>query len=220
VGVESLFVPPIMAGLASARALSTRRESPKTAARPFSLGRDGMVMGEGATALILQDSETPGAGEHALGQVLGYGANSDAYHATAPHPDGEGAFRAMEEALRDAGVGPWAVDYVNAHGTSTPAGDLAEAKALKRLFGDRLPPCGSIKGSVGHLMGAAGATEAAVSLDALRRGALPPSPNWIEGDPEIDLPILDSKREGSFSVALSNSFGFGGQNASLVLARR
>lgn len=219
VGTESLFVPPIMASLGSARALSRRRDAPRTAARPFSLGRDGMVMGEGASALVLEAQPSPAADGRALGEILGYGANSDAHHATAPHPEGDGAWRAMTEALHDAGVAPDEVDYVNAHGTSTPAGDLAEAKALRRLFGSRVPLVGSIKGVVGHLMGAAGATEAIVSLEAMRRGVLPPSVNFLDEDPEIALPVLRERRTGTFRIALSNSFGFGGQNAALVLAR-
>lgn len=217
-GTETLFVPPVMGGLASSRALSTRRDDPGTAARPFSKGRDGMVMGEGGAAIILESEETAAKrGATPLAEVIGYGAGSDAHHPTAPHPQGDGAYRAMVDALHDAGILPADVDYVNAHGTSTPAGDLAESRALRRLFGDNVPPVGSIKGTVGHLLGAAGATEAIVCVEAMQRGVLPPSVNYLEPDPEIDLPVITKPLRGTYRVSLSNSFGFGGQNASVVL---
>lgn len=219
-GTETLFVPPVMAGLASARALSTRRDDPGTAARPFSRGRDGMVMGEGGAAIVLESEDLVAKrGSTPLAEVIGYGAGSDAHHPTAPHPQGDGAYRAMADALDDAGILPDDVDYINAHGTSTPAGDLAESRAMTRLFGRGMPPVGSIKGTVGHLMGAAGATEAIVCVEAMRRGVLPPSVNYLEKDPEIDLPIVTKPLPGTYRVALTNSFGFGGQNASVVLRR-
>lgn len=217
-GTESLFVPPVMASLNAAKALSNRRDDYSTASRPFSKDRDGMVMGEGAAALILEsDAHLSARKSIPLGEIIGYGAGSDAHHPTAPHPEGDGAFRTMVAALKDAGIDPGAVGYVNAHGTSTQAGDRAEALAIKRIFGDRVPPVGSVKGSFGHTMGAAGAIEAIVSLEAMRRGILPPSVNCFDLDPEIDVPVIREPTKTKVDITLSNSFGFGGQNAAVVL---
>ena len=218
IGTESLFVGPLMDSLASARALSTRHSDPGTASRPFSLGRDGMVMGEGAGALVLETHDHALArGATPLAEVLGYGAGSDAYHPTAPRPDGQGAYEVMAAALRDAKMDEKDISYVKAHGTSTPAGDQAEAKAIRRLFGAATPPVGSLKGALGHLLGASGAVEAVVCVEALLRQVIPPSVNLIEQDPAIDLPIVRVPTPIRIRAIMANAFGFGGQNAAVVL---
>lgn len=217
-GAESLFAAVIVAGLDSARALSRRFSEPETASRPFSHGRDGMVMGEGAAALVLEDArQAERRGARPLARVVGYGASSDAYHPTHPEPDGRGAELAMRRALASAGLAPSDVDYINAHATSTPAGDEAELKAIRRVFSP-VPPISSVKGAIGHCMGAAAAIEAVVVVQALRAGILPPTVNYLGGGPE-DLDLVPLARPQAIHLALSNSFGFGGQNACVLFAQ-
>ncbi|MDA8345754.1 MAG: beta-ketoacyl-[acyl-carrier-protein] synthase family protein [Thermaerobacter sp.] len=217
-GAESLFAAVVMSGLDAARALSRRYGDPLTASRPFSEGRDGMVMGEGAGILVLE-SEAHAARRNAnvLGRVTGYGPSSDAHHPTQPHPEGRGAELAMRRALASAGLDPKDIDYINAHGTSTPIGDEVECKAVQRVFGNR-PPVSSQKGAIGHLLGAAGAAEAVITLCALAQGVVPPTVNYQGGGPE-GFDFVPTPRPAQLKRALSNSFGFGGQNASVVLER-
>jgi 3-oxoacyl-[acyl-carrier-protein] synthase II len=191
--------------------------------RPFDAQRDGFVMGEGAAALILESEEHARArGAKVLGRVAGYGASNDAFHITMPHEEGRGAIKAMQLALRDAGAQPSDVGYINAHGTSTPFNDKAETLAIKAVFGEAgdAPPVSSTKSAIGHLLGAAGAVEAVASLSAIERGLLPPTLNLEQPDPECDLDYVpDGPREApGLQAVVSNSFGFGGQNAALVLA--
>ncbi len=217
-GAESLYADIIMSGLDAARALSRRFDDPATASRPFSEGRDGMVMGEGAAILVLESEEHAARrGAEILGRVIGYGPSADAHHPTQPHPEGRGAELAMRRALESAGLRPEEIDYINAHGTSTPIGDEVECMAVRRVFGHAVP-VSSQKGAIGHLLGAAGAAEAVITLMALRHGILPPTVNYQGGGPE-GLDFVPAPRPVNIRRALSNSFGFGGQNASIVLER-
>lgn len=220
-GAESLFTPTVLAGLRAAGALATEGpEDPSAWCRPFDADRRGMVMGEGAAALILEPVDRAVArGAKVYAVLAGYGASNDAYHETAPHPEGEGAALAMERALRFAGLLPDQIDYVNAHATSTPAGDRAESLALRRVFGevlDRLP-VSSTKGGLGHMLGAAGAVESVLCIKAIETGWIPPTLHCRRPDPEAppDL-VLDGPRKGKVTAAMSNSFGFGGQNGVLI----
>jgi len=193
--------------------------------RPFDARRDGFVMGEGAGVLVLEDAQTAAERDQpVLGEVLGFGASSDAHHITAPQPEGSGAARAIEKALEDAGIGPDDVDYVNAHGTSTPLNDRAETLALERALGGaaKRTPVSSTKSVVGHLLGAAGAVEAIVTLLALRKGVIPPTVGWEEREEGMDLDYVPEARpleakNGDGAVAISNAFGFGGHNAVVCL---
>jgi 3-oxoacyl-[acyl-carrier-protein] synthase II len=190
--------------------------------RPFDARRDGFVMGEGCGMLVLESAEHARArGAAVLGRIAGYGASNDAFHITQPDEDGRGAMASMRSALRDAGAQPSDIGYINAHGTSTPINDRIETIAVKGIFGSNggVPPMSSTKSAIGHLLGAAGAVEAIASLGALRRGILPPTLNLEEPDPECDLDYVpDGPREApGLRAVLSNSFGFGGQNATLVL---
>jgi 3-oxoacyl-[acyl-carrier-protein] synthase II len=220
-GAESLFTPTVLSGLRAAGALAVDGpEDLSTWCRPFDVNRTGMVMGEGAAALILEPLDravSRGAKVYAV--LAGYGASNDAYHETAPHPNGDGAVLAMERALRSSGLTPDQIDYVNAHATSTPAGDRAESLALRRVFGEHLDriPVSSTKGGLGHLLGAAGAVESIVCLKAIETGWIPPTLHCRHPDPAAppDL-VLDGPRKASVSVAMSNSFGFGGQNGVLI----
>ncbi|MBI2080161.1 MAG: beta-ketoacyl-ACP synthase II [candidate division NC10 bacterium] len=219
-GTEAVIVPLTIAGFAVMRALSTRNDEPARASRPFDKDRDGFVMGEGAGVVILEALETAvRRGAPILAEVIGYGMSADAHHITAPAPEGEGAVRSMQAALEDGGVRPDEVDYINAHGTSTPYNDRNETQAIKRLFGahaSRLA-VSSTKSMTGHLLGAAGGIEAVATVLTLRRGILPPTINYETPDPDCDLDYVPNKpREASVRVALSNSFGFGGTNATLV----
>ena len=220
-GAEAPITRVGIAGFAAMKALSTRNEDPEGASRPFDAGRDGFVMGEAAACLILEERERAlSRGAPILAELLGYGATSDAYHMTQPHPEADGAVRAMRAALADAGIGPGAVGYVNAHGTSTPPNDRIETMALKKVFGEKVPPVSSTKSMTGHTLGAAGALEAAVCVLALQRGVLPPTINQHEADPDCDLDyVANEARPAPVEVALSNSFGFGGHNATLVFGR-
>jgi 3-oxoacyl-[acyl-carrier-protein] synthase II len=217
-GSEAPITRVGVAGFAAMKALSTRNDDPERASRPFDADRDGFVMGEGAAAMVLEEEQAARRrGAPIVAKLLGYGVSSDAYHMTQPHPDGEGAVRAMEAALRDSGIEAAEVGYVNAHGTSTPPNDRIETIALKQVFGPRVPPVSSTKSMTGHTLGAAGAIEAAICVQALQHQVLPPTINQEKADPDCDLDyVANESRPGSFTVALTNSFAFGGHNASLV----
>jgi 3-oxoacyl-[acyl-carrier-protein] synthase II len=222
-GSEAAITPLTLAGFCASRALSKRNDDPEGASRPFDAGRDGFVIGEGATVLVLEDAEgAKNRGARVYAEIAGYGLSADAHHETAPHPEGGGAVIAMRSALADAGATPDDVDYINAHGTSTSLGDVAEIRAIKRVFGDHAERLGvsSTKSMTGHLVGAAGATEAAATALAITKGLLPPTINQEDPDPECDLDVVPNEaRPADVATAMSNSFGFGGQNASLVLRR-
>jgi len=222
-GTESVVVPLAIGGFAAMRALSTRNDDPKTASRPWDRDRDGFVLGEGAGVLVLEEmGRAVARGAPIYAEVAGYGMSGDAYHISAPSEDGDGPYRVMRNALRDAGLPPDSVDYVNAHGTSTPHGDKIETVALKRAFGDHAwkLAVSSTKSSTGHLLGAAGGLEAGITALAIRHGVVPPTINYITPDPECDLDYTPNvARERPVNVALSNSFGFGGTNACLLLKK-
>jgi 3-oxoacyl-[acyl-carrier-protein] synthase II len=222
-GSEAAINPIAIGGFGNMKALSTRNDSPQTASRPFAASRDGFVLGEGAGVVVLEELEhalARGARIHA--EVVGYGTSADAYHVTMPAPEGRGAAVAMRQALRSAGVAPGVVGYINAHGTSTAANDLAETQALKAVYGEhaRTLAISSTKSMTGHLLGAAGAIEAIATAQALRDGILPPTINLHDPDPELDLDYVPHvAREVQVEYAMSNSFAFGGQNAVLLLKR-
>ena len=222
-GAEATVTPMTLAGFAAMHALSTRNESPQTASRPFDATRDGFVLGEGAGAVILETLEhARGRGARILGEVAGFGQTADAYHLTAPAPGGAGAQLAMRGALDDAGLELVQIDYVNAHGTSTPANDLNETLAIKAVFGDHAYGLvvGSTKSMTGHTLGAAGAVEAVICALVCQNGVIPPTINFTEADPACDLDYAhDGVRERPVRAAISNSFGFGGHNACVVLRR-
>jgi len=222
-GAEAPLAPLGVAGFAAMRALSTRNDEPARASRPFDRGRDGFVIGEGAGVLVLESlAHARARGAHIRAELLGYGAAADGLHMAAPDETGASAARCMRLALESAGVAPSAVGYVNAHATSTPVGDIAEVAALRSLFGDALDatPVSATKSMTGHLLGAAGAVEAILCVRALETGVLPPTINLDDPDPECALDHVAGKaRSSDVRVALSNSFGFGGTNASLVLGR-
>lgn len=222
-GTESTISALCMGGFNAMKALSTRNEEPQRASRPFDRDRDGFVCGEGAGILILEDLETAKKrGAKIYGEVVGYGANCDAYHMTAPAPEGRGAVRAMRLALEEAGVSAEKVGAINAHGTSTGLGDIAETKAIKQVFGEHAYKLkvSSTKSMVGHTLGAAGGIEAVYTLQALIHQVVPPTINLDNPDPECDLDYVPHKaQEWKHTYALSNSFGFGGTNASLLLKR-
>jgi 3-oxoacyl-[acyl-carrier-protein] synthase II len=222
-GAEAVVTELAIGGFAAARALSTRNDDPATASRPWDKERDGFVLGEGAGALMLEEYEHAKArGAKIYCEVVGYGVSADAFHMTAPPDDGDGGYRAMRNALKDAGLNPEEVDYINAHGTSTPLGDVAETKAVKRLLGAGAArvAVNSTKSMTGHLLGAAGGIEAVFSALALRDQVSPPTINLRNPDPECDLDYVPNEaRRMKIGVALSNSFGFGGTNGTLVLRR-
>jgi len=222
-GAEATITELAMAGFASARALSTRNDDPAGASRPWDKDRDGFVLGEGAGAVVLEEYEHAARrGARVYAEVAGYGVSADAYHMTAPAEDGDGAFRCMRNALRDAGLGPESIDYINAHGTSTPLGDIAETVAVKRLLGERAKQVAvnSTKSMTGHLLGAAGAVEAVFSVLALVEQVSPPTINLQTPDPQCDLDYVpNAARKMAIRTALSNSFGFGGTNGTLVFKR-
>lgn len=217
-GFDCGVTPLGLAGFSAARSLSTRNDDPQGASRPFDADRDGFVMGEGGAVLVLEELEhARSRSARIYGELAGYGASADAYHLTAPDPSGDGARRAMQQALDSAGVSPSAVDYINAHGTSTGLGDAAETGAIKQVFGADAPPVSSTKSMTGHLLGGAGSLEAAICLLAMRYGVLPPTINYTTPDPECDLDYVPNiAREAVLRSALSNSFGFGGHNATLL----
>jgi len=222
-GAEATVTPKANGGFANMKALSERNDSPGTASRPFDATRDGFVMGEGSGVVILEELEhAKKRGARIYAEIVGYGATGDAYHLTAPAPDGEGAQRAMRRAMQDAGLAPGDVQYINAHGTSTPANDLNETKAIKAVFGDKAKQLNvsSTKSATGHMLGAAGAVEFIFSALAVREGKIPPTINYQTPDPECDLnytPNRAASRE--MTAALSNSFGFGGHNVTLAVRR-
>lgn len=219
-GTEACITPIAYAGFANMRALSRRNDEPEKASRPFDSDRDGFVMGEGAGLLVLEELEhahNRGAKIHA--ELIGYGATADAYHITAPAPGGEGAMRAMKRAVKDGGVEPEDVDYINAHGTSTPFNDKNESLAIKTLFGEHAYKLNvsSTKSMTGHLLGAAGGIEAIAAIMAIKKNVIPPTINYDTPDPECDLNYTpNSAVDKSVSIAMSNTFGFGGHNAVLL----
>jgi len=222
-GTEATITPMGIGGFASMKALSTRNDDPGHASRPFDAQRDGFVVGEGAGILILESLEhAQKRGAEILAEIVGYGMSGDAYHITQPAENGDGAFRVMRAALKDAKLSPEDIGYVNAHGTSTPLGDCLETIALKRVFGERAKqvPVSSTKSMTGHLLGGAGGLEAGISVLALRDQILPPTINQETPDPACDLDYVPNKaRKASVEYALSNSFGFGGTNAALIFKR-
>ncbi|MET0151837.1 MAG: beta-ketoacyl-ACP synthase II [Candidatus Binatia bacterium] len=223
-GAEAAISPTGVGGFVAMRALSTRNDAPERASRPFDKGRDGFVIGEGAGVLILEELEMARRrGAPILAEVVGYGTNGDAFHITQPSPEGVGAAACMALCLADAGISPDAVQYINAHGTSTEYNDANETKAIKRVFGEyaaRLP-VSSTKSMTGHLLGGAGGVEAAYTVLALERGVIPPTINYEERDPDCDLDYVPNvARRAPIDLALSNSYGFGGTNVSLAFRRR
>jgi 3-oxoacyl-[acyl-carrier-protein] synthase II len=222
-GAESCICPLGVGGFNAMKALSTRNSEPGRASRPFDAERDGFVIGEGAGIVVLEDLESARKrGATILAEVIGYGLSGDAYHITSPAPNGEGAARCMNMALKDAGISPADVGYINAHGTSTKYGDELETMAIKTVFGDRARkvPVSSTKSMIGHLLGAAGGVEAVISVLALVRGVLPPTINLENPDPECDLDYIpNTARKTPVEIAMSNSFGFGGTNATLIFRK-
>jgi len=219
-GTEATVTPMAIAGFCSMKAMSTRNDEPERASRPFDAERDGFVMGEGAAVLVLERAEhAQKRGATILCELAGYGASGDAYHITSPSPDGDGAVRSMQRALKDAGMRPEDVQYINAHGTSTPYNDRTETTAVKRLMGEhaRHVMLGSTKSMTGHLLGAAGALEALITTLVLTRGVVPPTINYEHPDPECDLDcVANQARTARVTAALSNSMGFGGHNGTLA----
>ena len=217
-GTEAPITATAVAAFAAMRALSTRNEDPAAASRPFERDRDGFVMAEGAAVLVLEELEhARSRGARIYAELAGYGLSSDAHHVSDPDPLGLNPARALTMALADAGVAPDEVGYVNAHGTSTPAGDRAETRVLKLALGESAPPVSSTKGATGHTLGASGAVEAIFTILALQNGVLPPTINYANADPECDLDYIpNTAREERVEVALSNSFGFGGHNTAVV----
>ena len=232
-GGESAHCPVIMSTLAQAKALS-KNPDPRTACRPFDADRDGFVMGEGGGALIIESEEHAKArGAHIICSLAGWGNNTDGYHVTSPRPDGSGAVKCMEDALRKAGMAPEDIDYINAHGTSTPVGDPIEVKAIQTLFGRtdfdapmsedmkaKIPPVSSTKANTGHLMGAGGVTEVIACIKAIETGILPPTLNYETPDPACDLDfVAGNPRRADIKTAMSNALGFGGQNSSIIVKK-
>ena len=223
-GTEAPITEVGIAGFSAMRALSRRNDAPEKASRPFDTGRDGFVMGEAGAVVVLEELERARArGAKIYAELLGYGVSSDAQHITEPDPSGENPARAMTMALGDAGVGPGEVDYINAHGTSTPLGDAAETRVIKLALGEenaRRTPVSSTKGATGHCLGASGAVEAMFSILAVERGVLPPTINYEDPDPKCDLDYIPNEsREADVRIAVSNTFGFGGHNATIVVRR-
>lgn len=226
-GAEAAICPTAVGAFNAMHALSSRNDEPEKASRPFSKSRDGFVMAEGAACLVLEEYEHAVArGAKIYAEIVGTGLTADAYHITAPHPEGEGAMRVMSNALADGGLKPEDVDYINVHGTSTYAGDIAEVKAIKNLFGEHAYKLNisSTKSMTGHLLGAAGAIEALLTVLAIKHGIVPPTINHEEGDedPEIDYALnftFNKAQKRDVKVALSNTFGFGGHNASIVFKK-
>ena len=222
-GSEVVVTPLALSGFCAMRALSTRNEAPEKASRPFDLDRDGFVMGEGAGILILEEMELAlERGADVYAEVVGYGMSADAYHVSAPDPEGEGATHCMAMAVESAGLKPDGIDYINAHGTSTKLNDASESRAIRTLFGEHASKLAvsSTKSMTGHLLGGAGGVEAIYTALTIHRGIIPPTINYETPDPECDLDYVPNvARKGQVNVAMSNSFGFGGTNASLVLKK-
>jgi 3-oxoacyl-[acyl-carrier-protein] synthase II len=219
-GAEATIVPIGIGGFCAMRAMSTRNDDPKHSSRPFDKERDGFVMGEGAGVLVLEELEhAKKRGAKIYCEIVGYGNTADANHMTAPAPEGEGAARCMRMALRNAGLKPEDVSYINAHGTSTPQGDIAETQAIKSVFGEyaRKLPVSSTKGATGHMLGAAGAVEMAICAKAIQTDTVPPTINYQVPDPECDLDYIpNTARQIKVNAIVSNSFGFGGHNATIA----
>ena len=224
-GSEAAICEAGVGGFNSMKALSERNDSPETASRPYDKDRDGFVLGEGAGALILEEYEAAKKrGAKIYGEILGGGMSADAYHITAPHPEGAGITKVMEHALQDAGIAPTEVDYINAHGTSTPLGDIGEIKAIQRVFGDHAYKMNisSTKSMTGHLLGAAGAIEAIACILALQQGVIPPTINHFTDDEGLDSRLnltFNQAQQRKVNIALSNTFGFGGHNASVIIKK-
>ncbi len=224
-GAEAGITIPSVGGFNSAQALSTNNDNYRTASRPFDKNRDGFVLGEGAGILVFEEYEhAVSRGAKIYAEVAGYGMTADAHHITAPHPEGHGATQAMKLALEEAGINPEEVDYINVHGTSTPLGDIAELKAIKSVFGESVynVNISSTKSMTGHLLGAAGAVEILACIDAMQNGIVPPTINFETEDPEIDYKMnltLNKAQKREVNVAMSNTFGFGGHNSTLVLKK-
>jgi len=222
-GTEAPIMPLTVAAFNSMHALSTRNGSPKEACRPFDGQRDGFVLGEGAAVLVLEESEHAiQRGADILGEVVGWGSTSDSFHLTQPPPDGEGAYQAVRLALGGAGITPDEIDHINAHGTATPLNDRTETTVIKRIFGERakqIPVTGN-KSMLGHLIGAAGAIEAVVTILSMRDGIIPPTINLTTPDPHCDLDYVPNvARKVKIRTAMANSFGFGGHNSVLIFRR-
>jgi 3-oxoacyl-[acyl-carrier-protein] synthase II len=222
-GTESVITPLGIGGFAAMKALSSRNDDPTAASRPFDKNRDGFVMGEGAGIVILEEYESARArGAKIYAEIVGYGLTGDAYHLTAPAPGGEGGARSMKMALRGAGIAPEQVSYINAHGTSTPIGDMYETMAIKSVFGDHAKKMlvSSTKSMTGHLLGAAGGIETVFTLMAMEKGIVPPTINYTDPDPECDLDYVPNfAREATLEYTMSNNFGFGGTNATLLFKK-
>jgi 3-oxoacyl-[acyl-carrier-protein] synthase II len=220
-GSEAALTPMGVSGFASLRALSTRNDDPQGASRPFDAERDGFVLSEGAGIMVIEDLEHAQRRDaRVYAEIVGYGMSADGSHITAPDPEGIGAAKSMANALADAELNPSAIEYINAHGTSTPLGDVAETKAMKRVFGEQIRkiPVSSTKSQLGHLLGASGAVELIVTVLGLQHGVLPPTINYHTPDPDCDLDYVpNTAREARIRRAMSNSFGFGGHNTSLVV---
>lgn len=220
-GAEAVITPLAIGGFCSLRALSTRNNEPEKASRPFEMDRDGFVIGEGSGIMILEEmSQALERGAHIYGEIAGYGLSADGYHITAPEPQGDGAISCMSMAIKNAGLKPEDVDYINAHGTSTKLNDLSETKAIKALFGEHAYKLAisSTKSMTGHLLGGTGGIEAIYSLLTIKHGVIPPTINYDTPDPECDLDYVpNTARKADVKVAMSNSFGFGGTNASILL---
>ncbi|SDF78789.1 3-oxoacyl-[acyl-carrier-protein] synthase II [Fontibacillus panacisegetis] len=222
-GTEAAIHPLSLASFGNATALSRRNDAPEQASRPFDATRDGFVMGEGAGIVVMESLDHALArGANIHGEVIGYGASSDAYHIVASHPEGDGALLAMKRAIHSAGISPHDIDVVSAHATSTEVGDLAETKALKRLFGDHAPrvPITANKSMLGHMFGASGGAEAIALVESLKEGIIPPTINLEHPDPACDLDYVpNTARKADLEIGLSNSFGFGGHNAAIILKK-
>ncbi len=222
-GTEANITPLCVGGFNAMKALSTRNDEPEKASRPFEKNRDGFVVAEGAGILILEELQLAlKRNARIYGELIGYGYTGDAYHITAPSPDGDGAVRCMRMAIKDAGLRPEDVDYINAHGTSTPLNDLTETIAIKTVFGDHAKkvPISATKSMTGHLLGAAGSTEAIFTILSIRDGVMPPTLNYEEPDPQCDLDYVPNvARRKPLKVAMSNAFGFGGTNATLIFRK-
>jgi 3-oxoacyl-[acyl-carrier-protein] synthase II len=222
-GVEAVLTELCVSGFCAMRALSTRNDAPEKASRPFAKGRDGFVIAEGAGLLVVEELEHARArGARIYAELAGFGASGDAYHLTAPHPEGDGVVLAMRQALESAGVSPGDVDHVNAHATSTPMGDAGEARAIGRVFGAHAArvPVTALKSMIGHTLGASGGIETAALALGIARGVVPPTINYDEPDPDCPVSVVTGDaQERPVRIAIKNSFGFGGTNASLVLRR-
>jgi 3-oxoacyl-[acyl-carrier-protein] synthase II len=222
-GVEAVVTPLAVSGFNAMRALSTRNDEPEKASRPFDRDRDGFVVAEGSGIMILEELEFAlERGATILGEIVGYGLNGDAYHMTAPSPEGDGAIRCMQMAIDDAGIGPEDIDYINAHGTSTDLNDVSETLAIKAVFGDysRSLAVSSTKSMTGHLLGGAGGVESVFTVLTLKEGIIPPTINLDNPDPQCDLDYVPHEaRRRAVRIAMTNSFGFGGTNAVLVFKK-